>query len=98
VLEEAAFSIDTHGTQVVVHGELDLATAPQLRRALHGLAGDVTVDCRDLEFIDSTGLGVLVQAHNRLTEHAGALRIEGLSQRCRRVFEISGLDQTLNLS
>lgn len=97
MLEEAAFSIDTQGSHVVVRGDLDLATAPRLQQALHGLDGDVTVDCRSLEFIDSTGLSVFVRAHHRLAQQHGRLRIEGLSARCRRVFEISGLDQTLNL-
>jgi anti-anti-sigma factor len=98
VLEEAAFSIETTGTRVVVRGELDLATAPQLERALTGLTGDITVDCRDVSFVDSTALGVLVRAHNRLAEQQHRLVIEGLTTRCRRVFEVSGLDATLNLA
>lgn len=98
MLEEAVFSIDTNGQRVVVRGELDLATAPRLERALEGLGGDVTIDCQDLGFIDSTGLNVLARTHNRLTAEHRRLLIEGLSDQCRRVFEVSGLDQTLNLA
>jgi len=97
VLEEAAFSIESTGQRVVVVGELDLATAPRLERVLNGLRGDVTIDGHDLDFIDSTGLSVLVRAHNRLAEQNGRLLIEGLSTRCRRVVEVAGLDQTLRL-
>jgi len=98
VLEDAAFSIDTTGQRVVVRGELDLATAPRLERVLRGLGGDITVDCQHLDFIDSTGLGVLAQAHARMAEQDRQLVIEGLSPRCRRVFEVAGLDQGLNLT
>jgi anti-sigma B factor antagonist len=98
VLEEAAFSIDTTGQRVVVRGELDLATAPRLERVLSGLGGDITVDCQQLDFIDSTGLSVLARAHTRLAEQGRRLVIEGLSARCRRVFEVAGLDRGLNLA
>jgi anti-sigma B factor antagonist len=54
---------------VVIRGELDLATAPDLDTALNDRldAGqDVVVDLRELEFMDSTGLRVLVSAHTRV--------------------------------
>jgi len=70
--DPSGFSIsisDRNGRAVVViRGELDLATAPDLETALSELqeAGqDVAVDLRELEFIDSTGLRALVAAHAR---------------------------------
>ena len=54
---------------VVIRGELDLATAPDLEAALTGRldAGqDVVVDLRELAFMDSTGLRVLVASHVRV--------------------------------
>ena len=54
--------------QFVVRGELDLATAPQLEEALVSAieAGDeVVLDLRELEFMDSSGVRVLVVAHTR---------------------------------
>jgi anti-anti-sigma factor len=66
------FSISTseHGGRVVVfiRGELDLATAPELENVVTDAldAGhDVVVDLRELEFMDSSGLRVLVSAHKR---------------------------------
>jgi anti-anti-sigma factor len=53
---------------VLVRGELDLATAPELEKVVSDSldAGDeVAVDLRELEFMDSTGLRVLVSAHAR---------------------------------
>ena len=56
---------------VAIRGELDLATAPDLEKAINERldAGDaVIVDLRELQFMDSTGLRVLVQAHGRAGE------------------------------
>jgi anti-anti-sigma factor len=58
---------------VVIRGELDLATAPDLETALSELqegGQDVVVDLRELAFMDSTGLRALVAAHAR-AEDAG---------------------------
>ncbi len=72
-------------------GDLDLATASQLRTALGGLVGrgvrTVTVDLAGLDFIDSTGLGVLFGALERLREHGGDLALRspspGVAERSR---------------
>jgi anti-anti-sigma factor len=75
--DPSGFSIsisDRNGRAVVViRGELDLATAPDLETALSELqeAGqDVAVDLRELEFMDSTGLRALVAAHARAEDSA----------------------------
>jgi anti-anti-sigma factor len=56
---------------VVIRGELDLATAPELDAAIQerlDRGQDVVVDLRELQFMDSTGLRVLVRAHARAGE------------------------------
>ena len=70
--EPTGFSISTSDrggrAVVLVRGELDLATAPELEQVVteHLDAGEeVVVDLRELEFMDSTGLRVLVSAHAR---------------------------------
>jgi anti-sigma B factor antagonist len=72
-LDPTGFSISTSdrdGRAVVVpRGELDLATAPDLEAALaerFDAGQDVVVDLRELAFMDSTGLRVLVAAHARV--------------------------------
>jgi anti-sigma B factor antagonist len=59
--------------QVVLSGELDLATAPQLEMQLAGLDGDILIDCAGLTFIDCRGLRPLVSAHYRCTSRGRRL-------------------------
>lgn len=83
-------------------GELDMATAPALRGELAGLAAlgirTVTVDMAELDFIDSTGLNVLVGGLKRLREGGGTLTIRSPSPRTKRVFEIAGLTELFTVS
>ena len=78
---------------VTVVGEVDLYTAPQLKHALERPATAVIVDLADCEFIDSTGLGVLVAAHKR----AGRFELVAPTLAVRRTLEVSGLDRILTV-
>jgi anti-sigma B factor antagonist len=84
---------------LVVDGELDLATAPQLTSTAMALvdagAGNVIVDARLLSFCDSSGLTAFVRIANRLEPTAGRLAVVGPQAIVRRVLEISGLVETL---
>ncbi len=81
---------------LVVRGEVDLSSAPQLRQRLLGLATagptTVVVDLTDVSFIDSTGLGVLVSALKRLRAEGGDLRLVVNRPQIAKVLEITGLD------
>lgn len=85
---------------VVVRGEIDVATSPQLRTALNALvergARDVTLEFAGVSFVDSSGLGVLVGAYKRLRDEGdGSIRIVGAQPSVRKVFEITGLEAAL---
>jgi anti-sigma B factor antagonist len=81
---------------LVVRGEVDLSSAPQLRQRLLGLATGgprtVVVDLTGVSFIDSTGLGVLVSALKRLRAEGGDLRLAVDRPQIAKVLEITGLD------
>jgi anti-sigma B factor antagonist len=83
------------GAVVAVEGELDLATAPQLRDTLVGLSEQgltqVILDLTLLKFIDSTGLSVLVMSHNRARADSGSILLRNPSQSVLRILEITGL-------
>ena len=80
---------------VRVMGELDLATAPQLREVLTDLAAlgglQVTLDLRELAFIDSSGLSVLVTGLKRLREAGGDLALRSPNPATMKALEITGL-------
>lgn len=82
-------------------GEVDPHTAPELAGALSGLLDDgstaIRVDCSRLDFIDSSGLRVLVEAHRRLGDGRQALVLTGVSPTFRRLLEVTGLDEHLTV-
>ncbi|HVX16675.1 MAG TPA: STAS domain-containing protein [Acidimicrobiales bacterium] len=82
---------------LAVSGEVDVATAPGLRERLVGLVSEghhqIVVDLEAVEFLDSTGLGVLVGALKRVRTQGGELALVCTQQRVLKVFEITGLTQ-----
>lgn len=80
---------------VAVGGEIDVYTAPKLRDRLIELinAGhyDLIVNLEGVDFLDSTGLGVLVGALKRVRSHQGSLRLVCTQERLLKIFRITGL-------
>ena len=89
---------EEHGSRsdLMVVGELDIATAPQLRRVIGDLMGagirEMRVDMHRAEFIDSSGLGALLWAENRLRAAGGHLTVVNAHDGVQRSFELAGLD------
>ncbi len=87
---------------VRVKGELDCYTAPRLRSSLLGLAEEgirhVTLDIGEVQFVDSTGLSVLVGATKRLRDHGGGMVVSSPTDSTRKLFEITGLMTVLDVS
>ena len=83
--------------EVLLLGELDMSTAPQLREELQRLASDgatmVTVDLSELAFVDSTGLSVLITGLKRLRQQGGEMALRSPTPGTRRVLEITGLTE-----
>lgn len=84
-------------TVVAVSGSVDVHTADRLRSALDGLIGQqhlrIVVDLRRVDFLDSSGLGVLVGRLKAVQRLGGWLRLVVASDRILRVLTITGLDQ-----
>jgi anti-sigma B factor antagonist len=100
----APFSVETDDAGerlvVLVRGELDLATAPALEEVVLPVlkgGGSVVLDLRPLDFMDSTGVRVIVAAHVAAGESGGALALVRTDPAgpVGRVLEISGLDGIL---
>ncbi|MGE5573332.1 MAG: anti-sigma factor antagonist [Bacillota bacterium] len=87
------------GNVLVVHlsGELDLGTAPEFRAKVEEELDEkpdiisIFLVLRDVTFIDSSGLGVILGRYKRLRTHGGGLVAVAPSPQVRKVFELSGL-------
>ncbi len=82
-------------TVLEVGGEVDVYTAPKLREKLVELVGEgnyqIVVDMTKVEFLDSTGLGVLVGGLKRVRSHDGSLSLVCNQERILKIFRITGL-------
>lgn len=88
-------------TLVALAGSLDSNTSPQAQQALEEILASgtqkIVVDFTALGYISSAGLRVLLGAAKRLKGAGGALRLFGLNESVREVFEISGFSQILGV-
>lgn len=82
-------------TVLAVTGEVDVYTAPRLRERLVELVTEgkrkIVVDLEGVDFLDSTGLGVLVGGLKRLRSNDGDMSLVSTQSRILKVFEITGL-------
>jgi anti-sigma B factor antagonist len=76
---------------VKARGELDLSTAPELAAALRQAEGDLVLDFSELDFIDSTGVHVVVDAYQAAQRAGTDFAITGASGEVLRAFELVGL-------
>jgi anti-sigma B factor antagonist len=80
---------------IEVSGEIDVYTAPKLRECITSLVDeghrDLIVDLEKVEFMDSTGLGVLVGGLKRVRTHEGSLELVCTQERLLKIFRITGL-------
>jgi anti-sigma B factor antagonist len=87
---------------IAVIGEIDVATAPQLRECLHGVIANgqstVVLDLLGVTFLDSTALGVLVGALKRCRELGGELHVVVADARIMKIFEITGLTKVFPIA
>jgi len=88
-------------TVVAVTGELDLASSPELEQRLEQFyASDsdlLVIDLRGLEFMDSTGLSVIVSAQQKLIDAGRRLIIVRGPQQVQRLLDLTGVAERLEL-
>ncbi len=90
------------GSEVVeVEGEIDVYTAPRLRELLIELVNKghfrLIVNMEKVEFLDSTGLGVLVGGLKRVRAHDGSLDLVCTQERILKIFRITGLTKVFGI-
>jgi anti-sigma B factor antagonist len=95
------YTTDDGLTVISVEGEIDVYTAPKLREKLIDLVNKgkfhLLVDMEKVEFLDSTGLGVLVGGLKRVRAHDGSLELVCTQERILKIFRITGLTKVFGI-
>ncbi|UOQ91806.1 STAS domain-containing protein [Halobacillus shinanisalinarum] len=88
-------------THVSLAGEVDAFTAPKLKESLLPLTKEegqtIEVDLQEVNYMDSTGLGVFISALKSTKEHNTELKLIQMQDRVHRLFKITGLTEIMNI-
>lgn len=82
--------------EILVEGEVDLAVADELEQAIERAASqfeEVLIGLQGCDFIDSTGIAVIVNAHTRMAAEGRRLAVYGPTSQVHRVLSITGLTE-----
>ena len=94
--------LDEKDTWIIkINNDLDLYTVPELRKAVTECIAqketDFVLDCSEMGFIDSTGLGELAGLMKSVKKYYGTISITGLKPHIKKVFLITGLNTIFNI-
>jgi anti-sigma B factor antagonist len=88
-------------TIVAVGGEIDVYTAPRLRDEISDLVGQgrhrLVIDMEKVDFLDSTGLGVLVGGLKKVRAQDGSMELICSQDRLLKIFRITGLAKVFTI-
>ena len=86
---------------VYLNGEVDVYTASKLKEKIIPLAEEsnktLIVDLSEVNYIDSTGLGIFIGALKCTDKSGSSLKITGVNSRVQRLFEITGLSEVIEI-
>ena len=102
VVINSSFDAEKHVWNLKLGGEIDIYTSTIFKEELQQIylseeTGDVHIDASELEYIDSTGLGVLIGALKRLKQKDKDIYIKGTKPNVKKIFNITGLDKIFKL-
>lgn len=83
--------------KIHIAGEVDIFTSQKLKEKLYTVIDtyqtDLIIDCRDLNYIDSTGLGIFVGTLKKSKQYGKKIFINNLKESIKKLFIITGLDK-----
>ncbi len=85
------------GGTIMLNGRFDASQVETARLTFDKIDGPRTIDCTNLEYISSAGLGVLLTTQKRLSSQGASLRITNLNPHIREVFRYAGFDQIFQI-
>jgi anti-anti-sigma factor len=94
-------TVREHTAVVRIQGELDIGSADALRDALDRAEATgpdvIRLDAGDVNFLDSTALGVILACAHRLSNHGGRLELVCTSPSMRRVLDMTMISRTVHV-
>ena len=87
----------TASGELVLSGRLDADSAASAREVMARITTSCQIDFSELDYISSAGLGVLVATQRRLVDSGQGLRLVGMSDHLRDLFEIAGLNNIFEI-
>ena len=85
-----------------IEGELDHCSAQSIRRELDGFIDDPKVkhlilDLKDMSFMDSSGIGVILGRYRRLCQRGGTVAVKNMNAHVEKIFILSGMNQIIQI-
>ncbi len=92
---------ETNQCSILVKGEVSFKDAINLKECIFGLADDghkkIVVNLRNITFLDSSGIGILLNSQRYLAAKKGILELKNIKGEIMEVLKIAGLDKDLNI-
>lgn len=83
--------------KIYLSGEVDIYTSQSLKERLYSIIEsnktDLIIDCKELNYIDSTGLGIFVGSLKKAKQYEKKIYISNLKDNIKKLFVITGLDK-----
>ncbi|AEV70350.1 STAS domain-containing protein [Acetivibrio clariflavus] len=87
--------------KITLNGEIDIYTSNELKEKLYNIVEtnkkDLIIDCKELDYIDSTGLGIFVGALKKAKQYEKKVVIVNLKDNIKKLFTITGLDKVFQI-
>ena len=100
-MDQSEYRLEDDVAIVDVSGDIDVLTSSALRDRLLAVAGKghdgFVVNLGDVEFIDSTGIGVLIGVWRRVQAGGGTFALAAPSRRTRRIFDVAGVSEIFSI-
>lgn len=96
---DTPLAITPTATGFAIAGEIDAHTAPSISQTLAASTSrSLEIDLSGVEFVDSSGLRALIEAHQAFESKGGSLTLTRPSPSVTKLFEISGVGDYLNVA
>jgi len=96
---QSSYNNELEQWELTAKGEVDISTAPQLRKSLDGAyqekKADILLLLDELNYIDSTGLGVIIGAFGRMQESENRIKLVNPRDNIKKLLSITSLDRIL---